>query len=72
MREFHLTPRPLRFTTGKPAEHWIVTPLLLAALGLLAWRDTGGDDARHPRPHCDRSAVNFFSYFFFFFFFFFI
>jgi membrane-bound metal-dependent hydrolase YbcI (DUF457 family) len=40
MREFHLTPRPLRFTTGKLAEHVIVTPLLLAALGFLVWRIT--------------------------------
>jgi membrane-bound metal-dependent hydrolase YbcI (DUF457 family) len=39
MREFHLTPRPLRFTTGKLAEHVIVTPLLLAALGWLCWHD---------------------------------
>lgn len=37
MREFHLTPRPLRFTTGASAERWIVTPTLLAALGLLAY-----------------------------------
>jgi len=41
MREFHLTPRPLRFTTGKLAEHAIVTPLLVAALVILAWHDTG-------------------------------
>jgi membrane-bound metal-dependent hydrolase YbcI (DUF457 family) len=41
MREFHLTPRPLRFTTGKLAEHVIVTPLLLAALGVLCWHDAG-------------------------------
>lgn len=41
MREFHALPRPLRFTTGKMAEHVVVTPLLLAALGLLLWRDTG-------------------------------
>ena len=40
-REFHLLPRRLQITTGKAAEHWIVTPLLLAALGYLAWRDTG-------------------------------
>jgi membrane-bound metal-dependent hydrolase YbcI (DUF457 family) len=39
MREFHLTPRPLRFTTGKTAEHVIVTPLLLLALALVAWHD---------------------------------
>jgi membrane-bound metal-dependent hydrolase YbcI (DUF457 family) len=42
MREFHLTPRPLRFTTGKLAEHVVVTPLLLAALGFLLWRDVSG------------------------------
>lgn len=41
MREFHLLPRPLRFTTGHWPEHVIVTPLLLAALAVLAWRDTG-------------------------------
>ncbi len=40
MREFHLTPRPLRFTTGKLAEHVIVTPLLLAMLAFLLWRDS--------------------------------
>jgi membrane-bound metal-dependent hydrolase YbcI (DUF457 family) len=39
MREFHLTPRPLRFTTGKLAEHAIVTPLLLAVLAWLCWHD---------------------------------
>jgi len=41
MREFHLTPRPLRFTTGHWPETLVVTPLLLAALGLLLWRDAG-------------------------------
>lgn len=41
MREFHLLPPGLRFTTGKVAEHWIVSPLLVAALGLLLWRDAG-------------------------------
>lgn len=39
MREFHLPPRPLRFTTGKLAEHVIVTPLLLAVLGYLIYMD---------------------------------
>ena len=39
--EFHLLPGDLRFTTGKLAEHWIVTPLLTAALVYLAYRDTG-------------------------------
>ena len=41
MREFHLLPRSLRFTTGTWPEHLIVTPLLLAALGYLLWRDVG-------------------------------
>lgn len=41
MREFHLLPGGLRFTTGKMAEHWIVTPLLLAAPAFLTWRDAG-------------------------------
>ena len=41
MREFHLTPAPLRFTTGKAAEHWIVSPLLLVGLVFLAWHDAG-------------------------------
>jgi membrane-bound metal-dependent hydrolase YbcI (DUF457 family) len=41
MREFHLLPGPLRFTTGKTAERWIVGPLLLATLGFLLWHDTG-------------------------------
>jgi len=42
MREFHLLPRPLRFTTGTWPERWIVAPLLLAALALLMWRDAAG------------------------------
>jgi len=42
MTEFHLTPRPLRFTTGKLAEHLIVTPVLLGALAFLAWHDASG------------------------------
>lgn len=37
MRECHLTPRPLRFTTGKLAEHVIITPALCVALAVLAW-----------------------------------
>lgn len=39
--EFHLLPHPLRLTTGRAAEHWIVTPLLLAALAWLTWRNAG-------------------------------
>src|SRR5579875_1631650 len=41
MREFHLLPGPLRFTTNKLAEHWIISPLLAIALGLLVWRAAG-------------------------------
>ena len=39
--EFHLLPHRLQITTGKFAEHWIISTLLLAALGYLLWRDTG-------------------------------
>ena len=39
--EFHLLPRRLRITTGRFAEHWLVSTLLLAALGYLLWRNTG-------------------------------
>jgi membrane-bound metal-dependent hydrolase YbcI (DUF457 family) len=38
--EFHLLPRRLRITTGRFAEHWLVSTLLLAALGYLLWRNT--------------------------------
>jgi membrane-bound metal-dependent hydrolase YbcI (DUF457 family) len=41
LHDYHLTPRPLRFSTGKWQEHVIVTPLLLGALGFLIWHDTG-------------------------------
>jgi len=37
----HLLPRGLAFVTGTWREHWVVAPLLLAALGWLAWRDAG-------------------------------
>ena len=40
-RDFGLLPASLRISTGKAAETWIVSPLLLAALGFLLWRDTG-------------------------------
>ena len=53
MREFHLTPRFMWFTTGKLAERWIVGPLLLAALGFLLWRDAG---AMHLAAHA-RTAI---------------
>lgn len=38
-RDFHLLPRPLRISTGRLAERWVISPLLLAALALLLWRD---------------------------------
>jgi membrane-bound metal-dependent hydrolase YbcI (DUF457 family) len=41
MHEFHLTPRLLWFTTGHWPERFIVTPVLLLALGLLCWHDAG-------------------------------
>ena len=40
-REYHLLPRLLQITTGRFAEHWIVSTLLLAGLGYLLWRNTG-------------------------------
>ena len=49
--DFHLLPHDLQFTTGKIAEHWIVTPLLTAALLFLAWRDTGLSQLTHYLDH---------------------
>ena len=46
-RKFHLLPRGLRFTTGKLAEHRIVSPLLLVLLAFLLWRDAGAAIAAH-------------------------
>ena len=40
-REFHLLPGPLRITTGRFAEHWIISVLLAAGLCWLLARDTG-------------------------------
>jgi membrane-bound metal-dependent hydrolase YbcI (DUF457 family) len=53
MREFHLTPRPLWFTTGHWPERFIVTPVLLLALGVLCWHDAG---ALALAPHA-RTAI---------------
>jgi membrane-bound metal-dependent hydrolase YbcI (DUF457 family) len=39
--EFGLLPERIRITTHKLAEHWVVTPLLLAGLAYFAWRDAG-------------------------------
>ncbi len=38
--EFGLLPQPVRITTNKLAEHWVVSPLLIAGLAYFAWRDT--------------------------------
>jgi membrane-bound metal-dependent hydrolase YbcI (DUF457 family) len=54
--EFHLLPRRLRITTGKFAEHWIISTLLLAGLGYLLWRDTGIAATIH-RLHVTRTAA---------------
>jgi membrane-bound metal-dependent hydrolase YbcI (DUF457 family) len=53
MREFHLTPRRLWFTTGHWPEHLVVTPLLVAALGFLLYRDTGASSLTQ---HLDLAA----------------
>jgi membrane-bound metal-dependent hydrolase YbcI (DUF457 family) len=37
--EFGLLPGPIRITTNKIAEHWIVSPLLIAGLAYFIWRD---------------------------------
>ena len=39
--EFGLLPEPVRITTNKLAEHWVVSPLLLAGVAYLLWRDAG-------------------------------
>jgi len=39
--EFGLLPQPIRITTNKLAEHWIVSPLLLVGLAYFLWRDEG-------------------------------
>jgi len=45
--DFGLLPAPVRITTSKAAEHWVVTPLLVAGLAFLAWRDAGPAAAVH-------------------------
>jgi membrane-bound metal-dependent hydrolase YbcI (DUF457 family) len=37
--DFGLLPQPVRITTNKLAEHWVISPLLLAALAYFTWRD---------------------------------
>lgn len=43
----HLLPKPLRITTGKFTEHWIVSGLLTVALAVLLWRDAGAPALLH-------------------------
>jgi membrane-bound metal-dependent hydrolase YbcI (DUF457 family) len=38
--EFGLLPQPVRITTNKLAEHWVVSPLLLAGLAYFVWQDS--------------------------------
>lgn len=38
--DHHLLREPFAFTTGTKPEVWIVRPLLIAGIALLAWRDT--------------------------------
>ena len=45
--EFGLLPEPARITTNKWAEHWIVSPCLLTAFLVLAWRAPGVAAALH-------------------------
>jgi membrane-bound metal-dependent hydrolase YbcI (DUF457 family) len=45
--EFGLLPEPVRITTNKLAEHWVVTPLLVAGLGYFLWKDAGSVQAWH-------------------------
>ena len=45
--EFGLLPAPVRITTNKFAEHWIVTPLLIAGIAWFLWRDTGAALTAH-------------------------
>ena len=55
--EFHLLPHRLRITTGKAAEHWIISTLLLAGLGYLLWRDTGMAGIVHHLDTMDRTGA---------------
>ena len=40
--EFGLLPEPIRITTNKLAERWVISPLLLIGLAYFVWRDAGG------------------------------
>ena len=39
--DFGLLPEPMRITTNKLAERWVISPLLLIALAYFLWRDLG-------------------------------
>ena len=56
-REYHLLPRRLQITTGRFAEHWIVSTLLLAGLGYLLWRDTGMAGIVHHLDTMERTGA---------------
>jgi membrane-bound metal-dependent hydrolase YbcI (DUF457 family) len=45
--DYGLLPQPIRITTSKLAEHWVISPLLLAALAYFTWRDLGPSMAAH-------------------------
>src|SRR6516165_186946 len=45
--EFGLLPEPLRITTSKLAERWVISPLLLIGLAYFVWRDAGGPLTGH-------------------------
>ena len=67
--EFGLLPEPVRITTNKLAEHWLVSPLLLAGLAYFLWRDAGSSltatnhlagrlsQADHPAPRGGRPVA---------------
>jgi membrane-bound metal-dependent hydrolase YbcI (DUF457 family) len=40
--EFGLLPEPIRITTNKLAERWVISPLLLIGLAYFVWHDAGG------------------------------
>jgi membrane-bound metal-dependent hydrolase YbcI (DUF457 family) len=45
--DFGLLPQPMRITTNKLAEHFVISPLLLAGLAYFVWRDTASSTILH-------------------------
>lgn len=45
--DFGLLPQPIRITTNKLAERWVISPLLLAALAYFVWKDTSSSTILH-------------------------